>query len=250
MLKQALLALAVTLTAASGSASAGILDDLSVQVASFAPATTLKTLAENPANEQAALKLQQIITDSPEGAHRVFGAWQSEENQALYPQWTEVGLNMLRWIEPGHTYDWKNGVKLPEGLVAYQQDSLVDLERTQAIHQTFAAIPEEGKGYLVQDGTRPQHAVPSTSERLLSEGYAPIAPDNQPVVVCRLGNGSQAPYVEMSVGQRGRFQEATGLALSTCLSGGASQSYWKKRYGDFVDGYYDRTRRLHPGETR
>lgn len=249
MLKQALLTVAVSLAAVSGAANASILDDLTVQVASFAPGGTLKTLASNPADEQAALKLQQIITDSHEGARRVFSAWQSEEDQGLYPQWTEVGLNMLRWIEPGHTYDWKSGVKLPGGQVAYQQDSLVDLERTQAIHQTFAAVTEEGKGYQVRDGSKPQHAVPATSERLLSEGYAPIAPDNQPVVVCKLGNGSQAPYVEMSAGQRVRFQESTGLNLGNCLTGSAAQSYWKNRYGDFVDGYYDRTRRVHPGET-
>jgi len=249
MLKQALLAAAISLAAASGTASAGILGDLSLKFSSFTPTGTLKALAQNPANEQAALKLQQIITDSPEGARRVFAAWQADEEQSLYPQWTEVGLNMLRWIEPGHTYDWKSGVKLPGNQVAYQQDSLVDLERTQAIHQSFEAVAEQGKGYLVQDGSRPQRAVPATTERLLSQGSAPIAPDNQPVLVCRLGNGSQAPYVEISEGQRGRFESITGLALRTCLSGGVAQSYWKNRYGDFVDGYYDRTRRHHPGAT-
>lgn len=249
MLKKTLMAIALTLSAASGSASASILDDLSLQITSISPAKALRSLAENPSDEQAALKLRQIIADSSSGAHRVFAAWQGEEEQSLYPQWPEVGLNLLRWIEPGHTYDWKNGVRLPGGQVSYQQDSLVDLERTQAIHQTFEAVQEEGRGYLVHDGSKPQHAAPSTSERLLSEGYAPIAPDNKPVMVCRLGDSSQAPYVEMSMGQRDRFQAATGLAFNACLSGSVAQSYWKGRYGDFVDGYYDRTKRLHPGET-
>lgn len=249
MLKKTLMAIALTLSAASGSASASILDDLSLQITSISPAKALRSLAENPSDEQAALKLRQIIADSSSGARRVFAAWQGEEEQSLYPQWPEVGLNLLRWIEPGHTYDWKNGVRLPGGQVSYQQDSLVDLERTQAIHQTFEAVQEEGRGYLVHDGSKPQHAAPSTSERLLSEGYAPIAPDNKPVIVCRLGDSSQAPYVEMSMGQRDRFQAATGLAFNACLSGSVAQSYWKGRYGDFVDGYYDRTKRLHPGET-
>lgn len=233
-----------------GQAHADVLDSIGVMATGLSPSWTIRSLAENSDNAQAALKLQAVIAESPSGAHRAFNAWQNDSEQSRYPRWGEVGLNMLRWVEPGRSYDWKYGVKVRGNAVAYQQDSLVDLDRTQAIQQSFEATTEQGRGYQVQDASRPVHLVPATSARLLSEGLAPIGPDNRPILLCRLGTGSQAPYVEMTQGQRMRLSGATGLEMNNCLTGSLATEYWKSRYSDFVDSYYDRTPRHRPGESQ
>ena len=250
MLKKAVLTLTVVMAATSGTANAGFFESIGAMTSSFMPSVAIKKVADNPANESSVLKLQGIVTHSPQSAHRAFQAWEGERNQQAYSHWPEVGLNMLRWLEPGHTYDWKNGMSLPDGRVAYQQDSLVDLERTQAIHQSFEVVTEQGRGYGVRDGARPHKATPFTSERLLSLGQPPIGPDNRPVLICKLGQGSQAPFIEMTEGQRQRFELHSGLSLQGCLNGSQATAYWRNRYGDFVDGYYDRTSRHLPGESR
>ena len=207
-------------------------------------------LASQPGDEQAALTVQDKIMESPASAKTVFSVWSNDEQQGQYSAWPEVGMNLLRWLEPARGFDWKHGVRAPGSTVAvYQQDSLVNLDRTMAVNVTSPITVDQGYGYRIYDTERGPARVPATSKTLMLQGYAPIGPDNIPVQICRIGLGSQAPYVELSQTQRIRFQGETGLSFSTCLSGSQAQAYWKSRYSDFMDSYYDITDRHHPGSS-
>jgi len=222
--------------------------DLSAFVTSPLMGSKVRALATHPGDENAALALQDAIMDSPAGARNAFNAWSNDDRQSEYTAWPEVGLNMLRWLEPSRSFDWKNGVRVPGyGQVVYQQDSLVDLDRTMAVNVSFTTVQDQGRGYTLYDTQRGPSRIPATSKSLLRQGYAPIGPDNVPVWVCRMGLGSQAPYVELSQTQKVRFAEETGLVFSSCLNGAPAQVYWKDRYSDFFDSYYDMTDRNHPG---
>ena len=204
-------------------------------------------LAADPANEQAALSVQERVVESPESARTAFRVWSEDEKQGQYASWPEVGMNMLRWLEPARGFDWKHGTRAPGASeVIYQQDSLVDLERAMAVNVTSPISVDEGYGYQVYDPLKGKARIPGISRSLLAQGYAPIGPDNIPVQVCRIGMGSQAPFVELSQTQRLRFQVATGLKFTVCLNGGQAQTYWKSRYADFMDSYHDITDRHQP----
>jgi hypothetical protein len=207
----------------------------------------IRALAITPGDQEAALTVQEIIIKSPESARNAFQVWSQDEQQAQYPAWPEVGINMLRWLEPARGFDWKSGARLPGATaVVYQQDSLVDLDRTMAVNVAIPTTVDNGYGYAIYDTARAPSRVPATSRSLLAQGYAPIGPDNIPVQVCKLGAGSQAPFVEISQTQRIRFQSETGLSWSACLGADQTRTYWKSRYSDFVDSYYDITSRHHP----
>lgn len=204
-------------------------------------------LAASPGDEKAALDVQDMILKSPGSARTAFRVWSEDEKQGEYAAWPEVGMNMLRWLEPSRGFDWKHGTRVPGSQsVAYQQDSLVDLERTMAVNVTIPTTIDEGYGYAVYDTERGPLRVPATSKSLMAQGYAPIGPDNVPVLLCKLGFGNQAPYIELSKTQQIRFQESTGLRFSICLAGGDAQVYWKTRYSDFMDSYHDITNRHAP----
>jgi hypothetical protein len=224
-------------------AQASILDSFTIE-------SDLKKLAENPADTLAAEKLAARLLYKPGSAKKVFEVWSKFEDQPDHgAQWSEVGLNLLRWSDPERSYDWKTAVQLNAvpGIV-YQQDSLVDLERTAYPKTTYRELPMH-RGYGVADTASPERLAVKTSLRLVVEGQPAIGPDHKPILVCKLGRSSQAPYVEMSETQQLRFKRITGLAFSMCLSGKTEKDYWNIRYRDFVDESFWLTPNHKPGSS-
>lgn len=180
------------------------------------------------------------MLSSKDAAKTIFAVWSRYDDQSVIgARWGEVGLNLLRWSDPERLNDWKTSRRIagiPQ--LVYQQDGLISLERVAYRHGGYPT--RAINGYTVADTERPAREIPKTSERLLSEGLAPIGPDNRPIVACRIGLSSQAPFVELSEQQRTTFAANTGMQFVTCLSGSSANAYWKARYTDFVDKYHDR----------
>ena len=224
---------AAIITSFSVGAQANILSDQFIKRELVESATS--TTPTN-ANEH----LYARMLSSKGAAKAIFSVWSSYDDQSVIgARWGEVGLNLLRWSDPERLNDWKTSRRV-EGIpqLIYQQDGLIDLERVSYRHDGYPT--KVINGYTVADTARPARAVPKTSERLLSEGLPPIGSDNKPVVACRIGLSSQAPYVELSESQRAAYATNTGMSFVTCLSGSAATAYWKARYSDFVDKYHDR----------
>lgn len=200
----------------------------------------LVDLAVNSSDVNAYEHLYARTISRPDAPRKVFSVWSRYEKQSDFgSKWAEVGLNILRWSDLDRSHDWKSFAKI-DGLstIAYQQDSLVDLERSQYNKNEYKIVSI--KGYQVSDTSQPIRDTPRTSESLLFEGKAPIGPDNKPVVVCKIGNSSAAPFVELSEQQRDKYTKLSGLSFKTCLSGSTAYLYWKARHGDFIDKYHDR----------
>lgn len=224
---------AMALCGISSTANANILSEQFIKRELVESATS-----SNPENANEHLYARMLSSKS--AASVIFSVWSRYDEQSVIgARWGEVGLNLLRWSDPERLHDWKTSRRLsgvPQ--LVYQQDGLIDLERVAYTHGGYPTMAING--YEVADTSRPDRGIPKTSERLLSEGLAPIGPDNRPVVACRIGLSSQAPFVELSESQRSAYAKNTGMSFATCLSGNAATSYWKARYSDFVDKYHDR----------
>lgn len=224
---------ATVMSAISFGAQANILSEPFIKHELIESATS-----SNPVNANEHLYARML--SSKKAAKVIFSVWaRYDEQSVIGARWGEVGLNLLRWSDPERQHDWKTSRRIagiPQ--LVYQQDGLVDLERVAYRHNGYPTAMING--YTVADTARPARAIPKTSERLLAEGQAPIGPDNKPIVACRIGLSSQAPYVELSEQQRAAFSRNTGMSFVTCLSGDTATAYWKARYSDFVDKYHDR----------
>ena len=217
--------------------------------AGFTKEGDLKDLAQNPADGKLQQSIQGAMIKDPQAPKAWLKAWSQAENQSSFGDaWSEVGLNLLRWSQPGKTYEWKAARRIPgENALAYQQDSLVDLERTQAYQLTYPLTTGSIHSVDIADTANGQYQFIGTSERRMVTGLPPIGPDNAPVQLCKLGRSSAAPYIEMSETQRQVFTEQTGMDFSYCLSGQSSATYWQQRYSDFVRSDYTHTDNLNPG---
>lgn len=227
------LIIASAICAFSAGVNANILSDQIIKRELIESATS-----SNAANANEHLYARMI--SSKAAAKAMFSVWSNYDDQSVIGErWGEVGLNLLRWSDPERVNDWNNSRRI-SGVkqIVYQQDGLVNLERVQYLHGGYPTT--QVSGYTIASIENPARAIPKTSERLLSEGMAPVGPDNKPVSVCRLGPSSQAPYVELSESQKISYSKNTGMSFSSCLSGSIASAYWKARYGDFVDKYHDR----------
>jgi hypothetical protein len=227
------IAAASVLSALAFSAQANILSDQFIKHELIESATS-----KSPANANEHLNARMLKSNS--AARTIFSVWANYDDQTTIGQrWGEVGLNLLRWSDPERLTDWKTARRVA-GLsqLVYQQDDLVDLDRVALQYNGYPT--KVVMGHVVADTARPDRPIPRTSERLLSEGFAPIGPDFKPIIACRIGLSAQAPYVEISEEQRKVFTARTGMAFTSCLSGSAANTYWLARYTDFVDKYHDR----------
>lgn len=201
-------------------------------------------------SSKAQKKIYLLMLDRPETQHRVFNLWSEHENQGLYTKkWSELGLNLLRWTDSQRSFDWKSSVKIVGvNETIYQQDSLIDLDRIQ-----YGSVSYEERqvsnGFSVKDINRPIRPDAVTSLRLLSEGKAPIGPDNKPIEVCKMGGSLSAPFIEISFTQKQKFEEVTDLGFYNCITGRYAHSYWSARLGDFRDRFHDTLPNHSPGSS-
>lgn len=227
------IAAASVLSALAFSAQANILSDHFIKRELIESATS-----KSPTNANEHLNARMLKSNT--AARVIFSVWANYEDQsAIGQRWGEVGLNLLRWSDPERLTDWKTARRVTGVTqLVYQQDDLVDLDRVALQYNGYPT--KRVMGHVVADTARPDRPTPRTSERLLSEGYAPIGPDFKPIIACRIGQSTQAPYVEISEEQRKVFTARTGMAFTSCLSGSLANAYWFARYTDFVDKYHDR----------
>lgn len=229
---------ALALAAMASSANAGYFAERS-----------LIQLAKQPGDTELQAKIQTQMSQSPDAALKWFKTWASYENQpVISAAWSEVGLNLLRWSQPGKSYEWRSAVRVDNlSVPVYQQDSLIDLERTHAYHLSYPMTTGTVHNYQIADTSNPAFQTIATSERRLTMGLPPVGPDNALVKVCKMGRSSAAPFIEMSETQRLAFAQSSGLDFNLCLSGKQASAYWQARYDDFVDRFYDRTENHKPG---
>lgn len=121
-----------------------------------------------------------------------------------------------------------------------QSDALIDLERIKVDKVILGARMEE---YTSQKSPRKSdgaiYPVLMTSHVRMKSGLAPIGPDNQPVVLCRLHDDPRASYFEMSKHDAWRILNAVGSGMSTtqaCMSESVVPGYWKEREKNLIDG--------------
>ncbi len=230
--------LALTLSLLSAHAMAG-----------FTKQGDLEDLAQNPSDAELQHSIRSAMLSSPKAPRAWLTAWSEAESQQEYgSRWAEVGLNLLRWSQPDKTYEWKAAAMVqPGNTLAYQQDSLIDLERAQAYHLRYPETSGTVHAVAMADTSKGQYQVIATSQRRMAMGLAPVGPDNADVQLCKLGRSSTAPYIEMSETQKRVFTETTGLDFSLCLSGYSAQAYWQQRFKDFVRDDYTHTDNLNPG---
>lgn len=212
----------------AGAASASVLSKTAIE-------SDIKKLAENSSDVLAAKKLYARVIHKQNSPKAVMAVWSDYDKQGDYGiRWGEVGLNILRWSNLADEPNWSAGVSLPgESRLVYQQNSLIDLDRV-AYNEVKYPIKNHN-GFQVLDIMKPIRNASKTSQRLMLEGRAPIAADNYPIMVCRIGLSSQAPYVELSKTQMKKFTEITGLDYSNCLFGDSERQYWITRLKDFLD---------------
>ena len=217
--------------------------------AGFTKLGDIEDLAKNPADVELQRSIQSAINDSENAPQKWLAAWSQAEDQQQYGNsWAEVGLNLLRWSQPDKGYEWKAASFIPgTGQVAYQQDSLFDLERAQAYHLAYPETMGTIHPVAMADTQSGQYQVIATSQRRMTMGIAPIGPDNAPVQLCKLGRSTMAPYIEMSETQKQVFAQRTGMDFSACLTGQSAHTYWQQRYKDFVRADYTHTDNLNPG---
>lgn len=210
---------------------------------------SLIQLAEHPGNTDLQAKIQTEMRQSPEAKLKWFKTWASYENQPMISAaWSEVGLNLLRWSQPGKSYEWRSAVRVDNlSVPVYQQDSLIDLERAHAYHLSFPMTTGTVHNYQIADTSNLSYQTIATSQRRLTMGLPPVGPDNALVKVCKMGRSSAAPYIEMSETQRLVFAQVSGLDFNLCLGGRQANAYWQARYDDFVDRFHDRTENHNPG---
>lgn len=217
--------------------------------AGFTKQGDLEDLAKNPADVKLQQSIQAAMNKSEDAPKDWLQAWSETEDQQQYGNsWAEVGLNLLRWSQLDKGYEWK-AATLIQGvnLLAYQQDSLIDLERTHAYHLSYPETTGTIHPVAIADTHHGQYQVIATSQRRMTMGIAPIGPDNAPVQLCKLGRSSMAPYIEMSETQKQAFTQRTGMDFSLCLTGQEAHAYWQQRYKDFVRDDYTHTDNLNPG---
>lgn len=219
--------------------------------AGFMEERDIISLAKNTSDTSLQNKIYSSMNKSKKSAKNWMNSWSKYEDQQLYSStWGEVGFNMLRWSQPGKSYEWKSAKRIESsGILVYQQDSLVDLERAQAKHESFGRTTGLVHNYDIVDTHDRRSGFIGTSQRRMSIGMAPIGPDNEEVSVCKVGRSSVAPFVEMSQIQKANFADITGLDFSYCLSGGQLSQYWKERHGDFVYKDYNRKPSHNPGSS-
>lgn len=121
--------------------------------------------------------------------------------------------------------------------VVYQNNALFDMERFQTIepklHSKNTGIVDYTDSTLTNTGIDYQNSITK-----MLQGKPGIGPDNQEIVLCRLVNGLNAPYFEMS---KSDFDQAYVLIGSRtpkgvlCLRSIFSATYWQKRKFDFID---------------
>jgi hypothetical protein len=227
------IAAASVLSALAFSAQANILSDQFIKRELIESSTS-----NSPANANEHLNARMLNSDS--AAKAIFSVWAGYDDQsAIGQRWGELGMNLLRWSDPERRVDWKTARRV-QGMtkLVYQQDALVDLDRVAIALNGYPT--KMVLGHVVADTMRPNRPTPVTSERLLSQGEAPIGPDFKPIMACQIGQSAEAPYVELSDTQRKQFSARTGMVFSNCLSGNLATAYWSARYTDFVDKYHDR----------
>ena len=211
----------------------------------------LSNLAKNTGDISAQDKIRSSMLKSEKSARNWIQSWSHYEDQPLYPDtWGEIGFNLLRWTQPGKSYDWKSSKKLEsQGKFIYQQDSLIDLERIKVAYASYGEATGIIHKFSIADTSKPKNIFIGTSQRRLSLGMPPIGPDNEEVVVCKIGRSSMAPYVEISKTQQSHFSSTTGISFSYCLTGKDKSSYWKARYNDFLYKDYNRKDSHNPGSS-
>ncbi len=186
-----------------------------------------------------------IYSDS--AARKIMAVWSSYNYQEEYGEkWGEVGLNLLRWSYPEKPYEWNTATRF-SGVShnIYQQNTLFDLDRVQLSETDYPIV--DFNGFETYNTLKPERTISSTSKRRMVEGKSPIGPDNKPILVCRIGPSSEAPYVEISSWQKDRFEERTGMNFDRCLFGNTESKYWQHRISDFIDKVHERTSSHAPG---
>lgn len=206
----------------------------------------LTRLAADPTNESLRVSIRDDVKANPKAW---FHQWSNDAAQYQYGHaWENIGVDLLRWTLPDRTFDWSTPMVL--GGISNQiftQDSLVDLERAHAYQLTYGETRGTMHPELMTDTHSPQYQLIATSQRRLTMGLAPIGPDNNPVVVCKLGLTAMSPYIEMSQTQRQHIAQLTGLNLDFCLNGEPEAEYWKTRFHDFVRPSQIQSERHNPG---
>lgn len=127
-----------------------------------------------------------------------------------------------------------SGPDLGAGLIAYQDDSLIDPGRYPLAGMTHTRYVGPLGRVLVGTPTELGESPMSNAARMAS-GQAPLDPENKPIHLCRLLNATDAPYYEMGQSEAAvMIRRSGGAGLShNCRTGPDAEAYWKVRSKDF-----------------
>lgn len=121
-----------------------------------------------------------------------------------------------------------------------QADSLIDLQRIRIEEvQLGARMHDYTSQYSVRQSDGALYPELMNSHLRMKSGLAPVGPDNEPLVLCRLHDSPRASYFEMAEIDAWRLLNALGSGMTleqACMEDDVVPGYWKKRIETLIDG--------------
>lgn len=178
-----------------------------------------------------------------------------EEIQGVFSSYGDnmssvFGIDDYRTVEKGYlrlVYSVFPGLKTYWGDVytygdskVVQADSLIDLQRSKVDTVKLGArMHDYTSQYSVRESDGAEYPELRTSHFRMKAGLAPIGPDNEPLIVCRLHDDPRASYYELAQHDAWRLLNALGTGMSlnqACMSEKVVPNYWRQRIDILIDG--------------
>lgn len=127
---------------------------------------------------------------------------------------------------------WNDAVQF-EGVRVVQSDSIIDLERVYFHDYELGARYNEHGGFLsINPEDKATESQAFNSRERMAKGQAPVGPDGQGIILCRLNDDPRASYFEMDRHLSWRLLNAISSNMTieqACLTDEMFGHYWEDR---------------------
>lgn len=202
------------------------------------------TLSSNLINAEALKSMDKSDFDKSsyeeiKGLARSYASEMSEvEGIDEYRAMEKGYLNLIFKFYPGFKDYWGDVYTYGDSKIV-QADSLIDLRRIKLDKFHIGASLEKNSAqYSVRESDGAVYPDLKNSRMRMLSGLAPIGPDNESLILCRLHNDPRASYFEISKHDSWRLLNAIGSGMTidqACMSESMTPLYWKKRIDSLID---------------